>query len=669
MMLKAATLIASGAALAQAAFPVRIETRSEVTSRVANVHLSFSRPINSEIEFTYGPCSSLSPRDAHHTLGRADGTSSHAKRLVWVLPDGVDSGGCISAWDADALVGRSEPQILQKRHERRAQKRAVIEMTQANGFDTWGPWFEGVSALQNKDLGVIDVEAAKSKDVAIVGAGMSGLMSWLVLHQAGMTNLSIIEAGNRLGGRVHTEYLSGGPFDYSYQEMGPMRFPATYKDPATNETLDIADHQLVFQLAAEMNKLNVGDKNFSVDFIPWIQSNRNGLVYRNGFKLDNGLPPTSAQISANSSLGSPASVLDESTINLSAAVDQFLPGSEFGVAMAKNMFKAHKDWIVNGLKGLGGDSWSEFAFMTNYLRGSLNSTDMLGGMTPNSFWDSLYEGLYFSASSWRTIDGGLSRLPLSFHPHVDSVTTMSQKITRVTRSNGKINLHTSNTTSTHDYALLSPPFSILRQWRLPSLPPTISNAINRMPYTSACKVALEYSQRFWEQYSNPIVGGCSTTSDIPGIGSICYPSYDINGTGKATILASYISGDWGVRWLATSEEEHVKYVVDAMVEIHGQHIRELWTGKYSRVCWALDPLESGSWASPETGMHELYGPEFFRTYEGLIFIGEHTSYTHAWIASALESGIRGAVQLLLELGLVDEAKEAVNKWMARWIDI
>lgn len=53
----------------------------------------------------------------------------------------------------------------------------------------------------------------------------------------------------------------------------------------------------------------------------------------------------------------------------------------------------------------------------------------------------------------------------------------------------------------------------------------------------------------------------------------------------------------------------------------------------------------------------------------MIFIGEHTSYTHAWISSALESGIRGSVQLLLELGLVDEAKAAVNKWMARWIDI
>ncbi|EQB52676.1 hypothetical protein CGLO_07687 [Colletotrichum gloeosporioides Cg-14] len=106
-----------------------------------------------------------------------------------------------------------------------------------------------------------------------------------------------------------------------------------------------------------------------------------------------------------------------------------------------------------------------------------------------------------------------------------------------------------------------------------------------------------------------------------------------------------------------------------MVEIHGENTRELYTGNYNRRCWVLDPLESGSWVSPVAGQHQLYIPEYFKTYDNMIFIGEHTSYTHAWISSALESGIRGSVQLLLELGLVDEAKAAVNKWMARWIDI
>lgn len=116
-------------------------------------------------------------------------------------------------------------------------------MNNETGIDTWGPWFDGVELLQSKNLSAVDVESAKSKEIAIVGAGMSGLMTYLVLHQAGMTNVSILEASQRLGGRVHTAYLSGGPFDYSYQEMGPMRFPETVE--YSNQTYNITDHQLV----------------------------------------------------------------------------------------------------------------------------------------------------------------------------------------------------------------------------------------------------------------------------------------------------------------------------------------------------------------------------------------------------------------------------------------
>lgn len=52
-----------------------------------------------------------------------------------------------------------------------------------------------------------------------------------------------------------------------------------------------------------------------------------------------------------------------------------------------------------------------------------------------------------------------------------------------------------------------------------------------------------------------------------------------------------------------------------------------------------------------------------------MFVGEHTSYTHAWIWSALESAVRGTTQLLLDMGLVDEAKEITEFWMARWISV
>lgn len=218
-------------------------------------------------------------------------------------------------------------------------------MDNSTGVDALGPWFDGVALLKNREPGAVDVKAAKAKEVAIVGAGMSGLMSYLVLTQAGLKNVEILEGGQRLGGRVHTEYLSGKAFDYSYQEMGPMRFPYKYQDPETKEVVNVTDHQLVFQLAAEMNRLNHNDKNLSVDFINWVQSNQNGLVYRNGFKLPNGLPPTLAQIKADPSLGGPVKVMDNSTKALSAKLEAALPKSEFFTEAAKNMFKAHKDFL------------------------------------------------------------------------------------------------------------------------------------------------------------------------------------------------------------------------------------------------------------------------------------------------------------------------------------
>lgn len=599
----------------------------------------------------------------------------------------------MSAWGSDgSLLGRSEPQQLASRRSRRrgveeTRKRAILKkrdspsaiaMTNATGIDAWGPWFDGVELLQSKNLSAVDVSTAKSKKIGIVGGGMSGLMTFLSLQQAGFENLEIIEAGERLGGRVHTVYLTGGPFDYSYQEMGPMRFPYQWTS-SSNETYNITDHQLVFQLAAEMNEINGHDANFSVDFIPWHQSSDNGLYYYNGIKLANGLPPTVAQVQENASLAV-ESVYDASSLALEDKISSLTESDELYTLIATNMFEAHKEFLESGLDGLGGDQWSEFAYMVNYLKASLNDTDIAsGGYGGLSFWDTIYEGLYFSAAQWKTIDGGLNRLPLAFHPLVDKHTTMGRKIERVQfdAETEQVNLQWRNNytetefqNSTYDYAVVAVPFSIVKKWRLPSFPLTMSNAINNMPYEAACKVALEFKTRFWEHYENPIIGGCSTSTDIPGIGSICYPSYNINGTGPATILGSYVSdSEWGQRWASVSEDEHMEYVLQAMIEIHGDVAREQFTGKYNRRCWVLDPLESASWAAPTVGQHELYLSEYFKTHNNMIFVGEHTSYTHAWIASALESGVRGSVQLMLELGLVDEAKATVEKWMARWIEV
>ena len=233
--------------------------------------------------------------------------------------------------------------------------------------------------------------------------------------------------------RVHTAYLEGGPFDYQYQDMGPMRFPETIQYAGSNETIPVNDMKLVFQLADVMNELNKGDDNFTVKFIPWIQNNPNGLYYYNGIKKPDGLPPTVTEIQTNPNLTAQIPV-DPLVTNITDRVTEIACSPEVGAAAAKNVFTAHKAWLDSGLGGLGGDDWSEFAYFHNHLQYSLNVTDqaLAGGSPADGLWDymygsveyylnteyelmywSSYECEYFGATTWRTIDG-VSYLHLCF---------------------------------------------------------------------------------------------------------------------------------------------------------------------------------------------------------------------------------------------------------------
>ncbi|KAK4226418.1 putative L-amino-acid oxidase [Podospora fimiseda] len=575
---------------------------------------------------------------------------------------------CLSLINTGLLLGCSDRQHLNvdsiqwRRSERLFQRDDnpnSISMDNSTGFDVWGPWFDGVELLKNTGCSPIDAETAKQKNIAIVGAGMAGLMAYLCLTQQGMSNVKIIEGGDRLGGRVHTVYLSGGPFDYSYQEMGPMRLPLTLT--VGNETYNISDHQLVFQLAEEMNRINDDDEDYNIDFITWYESGGTSFPHGGGSRRVGDIPIQQTDSSLAS--GSPDVPIEQ----IFDRVNKALPCKDFCIEMANNVFKTHRN---------------EFAFNSEYFNNNTTNETHFGywGRGASSFWDKLCEDLYLNTTTWRTIDGGMSRLPLSFGPLVKNKITFNRPISKVQYSaeNGVVTLGSPSpfdpyetVNSTHDYVFLAAPFSAVRNWDISGLSDVMKDAIANVPYTSACKIALEFKTRFWEHLDKPIYGSCWVAGpDYPGIGTICYPSYNINGTGRGAILGSYISNpDWTERWVAMDEKDHVRYVLKTMVGIHGDIVKEQYTGRYSRVYGALDPLEGASWADPTVGQHRLYLPEYFKTHNNMIFIGEHTSYTHAWIASALESGVRGSVQLFLELGLVDEAKATAEKWMGRWIDV
>ena len=292
---------------------------------------------------------------------------------------------------------------------------------------------------------------------------------------------------------------------------------------------------------------------------------------------------------------------------------------------------------------------------------------------------SMTRRLTYPSTTWKTIDQGLEALPRAFLPHVANKTTFGRYVSGLTykpetdkiavnwREEGnKLSVQTNS--SEFDYVVTAVPFSKVRLWRLPAYSSLLSRAINTMNYQPSCKIALHYKTRFWEHMDPPIIGGCGST-DIPGVGSVCYPAYQINSTGPGVILGSYTSGTPARSVAALSTEDHVALIQRAMVEVHGEIAAEQWTGNFDRQCWETDEHQAGAWAAPLVGQQELYIPAYFQTEFKTVFIGEHTSYTHAWIFSALESAVRGTTQLLLDMGLVDEAKTVTTAWMGRWLSL
>ena len=177
--------------------------------------------------------------------------------------------------------------------------------------------------------------------------------------------------------------------------MGPQRFPVSIQDPETNVTLPVNDMKLTFQIADYMNQLNAGKPNFTVTFIPWIQNNPNGLYYFNGIKKSNGLPPTITEIKTNPNLTAQLPT-DPVVANVTEQIQEIGCNSKITAAAARNVFTAHKAWLDSGLGGAGGgDDWSEFAYVHNYLKYSLNVTDQaviggaLGASAGDTFWDAM----------------------------------------------------------------------------------------------------------------------------------------------------------------------------------------------------------------------------------------------------------------------------------------
>lgn len=544
-------------------------------------------------------------------------------------------------------------------------------------FDALGAWFDGIAALEGTSI-----PRRPDVTVAIVGGGISGLATGLMLDSIGFHNWEIIEASDRVGGRFRTVFVGG---TQEFAEMGPMRLPYTITYKSDNSTHEYTDHRLTFQLAEWLNEMNGYDSKWLIEFIPWIQHHPNELIARGTKRHPDGRVPTRGEIAANPSLGRPPPLITAEYNNTKEQMNRILKDEKTLRAIQKDIWRAHK-WAMD--QGL--DDYSQQSMMRHVFHANEDVTDAIWTSTDyDVFWDEMVHNSNlaqdgskdaFGETEWKCINGGFNRLSDAFLPHVSNRLALNRKITKLepvkddtNRTRTRLSWYSGtgkNRTSDskdYDYTIMAVPFTMTRFMELPKFSSVLNRAMGEsgLRFKSACKVSLLFKERFWEKGERPIFGGYSMPESL-GVGALYYPVYGLNES-RPGLITHYRGGDWSDRFVSMSDEQHTQMVLDAVVSLHGEQARELYTGDFARLCWLQDEHSATSWCRPDVEQHKLYIPAYHRTEHNTIFIGEHTAPTHAWISSALHSAVRGSIQLLLELGMAEEAKQLNRRWMGRWI--
>jgi monoamine oxidase len=440
--------------------------------------------------------------------------------------------------------------------------------------------------------------------VLIIGAGMAGLVAGFELARQGHEPV-ILEAQNRVGGRVHTlrDFAPG-----LYAEAGAMRIPRV--------------HELTLQYC----------RQFGLELRPFLMDSPKAPVYLAGRRM------TFEQLGRQPEL-----------------VPFELAGSERGRTYAELWDQATREVrelyqregeAAHATLGRDYDRYSirEFLKERGFSEGAIELYGIMSYREANmnaSVVEQLREVLGRAFEDMHEIVGGMDRLPGAFYRRLGRHVRLGAQVIAVEQDARRVTVHYKTAAGTFsetgDWCICTVPFGVLRHLDFtPPLSKGKYRAIRSLNYNPSTKILLQVRHRFWERQG--IVGGASPT-DLP-IRRIVYPSHAPADDERGVLLASYTWGQDAARWGALGPDDRTALALKDVAKIHPEIITEFEGG--ASHAWYNDPYAVGAFALFEPGQETTLQPDIVKPEGRVHFAGEHCSLWHAWIQGALESGIRAA---------------------------
>lgn len=459
-----------------------------------------------------------------------------------------------------------------------------------------------------RPLGAFAAKTDSPADVLVIGAGLSGLNTALLLEELG-ASVQVIESRSRVGGRLHSLYdLPGHP------EVGGNTMASGYArmiDVARRMDVELVDYgPRVF--GAPPPEMVFGGEILSRS--EWADSPRNPFPDR--FKDKMPWELIRAHTSGSNPFGASSDWLSKEFSHLDIPLHDYfrqqgISDAEIRLANDTQPYYGTSAWDVSALMYLFNDRW-------------ISEQTQIG-------------------SAMYAAKGGNQRLPEAMAARLQKEIHFEKNVIGIEQQSNRVRVDCRDGSSyTARYVVSSLPFSKVRDISMwPALAGTQREAVRTLPYMRNTLVFLVPKRPYWE--SDGLSPSMWTDGALGSVSAQRFGDDPSEVTGLVVNTRGWVAdrldrlGPAGAQEFVIREIERLRPAAKGALEAGGFH------------SWWLDPHNAGDWAIFAPGQVSGLIPEMARPHGRVHFCGEHTATMNRGMEGAMESGERVALEIAEQL--------------------